>query len=174
MPQAFHKAPSTSLTHLPFNNLPFLLNQISDTSTVSNLPVPQTCWGARVGGVSTGQGVRLQWLNTFWCSGSAVRVRSAPSSPKPPLLTHLAPKQSLYPPSSLFFLFPHSTLPLQKAWVKPASVSQRKPEEAQGCCPRNPDQRMAGWVLFVFPVIRKSHKGESRGTLSCQGGWDPD
>lgn len=101
-----------------------------------------------------------------------MRARSVPAPPSHPCSLSLGSRtvSLLDPPSS--YPFPAPPL-LSKAWKRPASISQQT-EEAQGCCPRNPDYRMAGWALFVFPVIRKSHWGDHRGSLSCCGGWDLD
>lgn len=104
----------------------------------------------------------------FWVIQMGTESQVCPSSPSTPVHSPLALKQSLchYPASSS----PCST---PKAWVRPASISQGKPEEAQAVAPETQNREwLTGHCLF-FPVIRKSHWGDSRETISCQGSWDP-
>ena len=93
--------------------------------------------------VSSPTAYRPHWK--CWCPPSPPQPPGCPAHP--PLAPKLFPSSLPCPP-------PPSA---SKAWARPASISQKKPGEAQGCCPRNPDERMAGWALFIFPVIRKSH-----------------
>lgn len=155
-------------THLPFTNLPFLLNQIPDTSTVSSLPVPQTCCGARVGGVNRARSqasVTKHFLVLRECNESQVCPQLSQATPAHSLGSQIVSLSSILPLLPLSPLHPASSKGLGEA-------SQRLTTEARRSSrllPQKPRPEN-GWLSAVFPVIRKSHKGDSRGTLSCQGG----
>lgn len=59
---------------------------------------------------------------------------------------------------------------LLEGWVTPASISQQKPKEAQGCCPRNPDYKVIGQaVCFSYnPKIPLGNPMETLGTLTAE------